>query len=148
MQISPIKQCRNINAHKQTFKKGLYFAKTTVLFNKEANYNNNVNGSILKSEEGFRYIKDNFTPPELKSRIAKSPFVKELSESFDTFVVCHGPFISNHFNDYRCVSELFWADYSKDYAQHKIVIGKSSKSQDDAINNMIKNLDLKKFANV
>ena len=144
MQIQPITSNLNNNI---PFKKGLYFAKTTdILFNKKANYDYFVNGNILKSRDGFRYIQDDLVSPELKNRIINLPFVKELSENFDTFIVCHKPFFSDYFKDHKSVLEIFWADYSKDYAQHKIVIGSSKKSQDLAIDNMINNLDLKIFA--
>ena len=153
MQIQPI-NC-NLN-NKTSFKKGLYFAKTPyILFNKKTPINyfanekfkyNIFNSEILTSKEGFRYIKDDTTSTNIKKKIADLPFIKDLSERFDTFVVCHKPSFTDTLKKYSSVLEVFWADYSKGQVQNEVVIGFAKKSEADAIENMLHNLSIKEFS--
>ena len=105
MQIKPISSNLN-NNNNISFKNGLYFAKTPyILFNKKTSINyfanekfkyNIFNSEILTSKEGFRYIKDDITSADIKKEVTNLPFIKDLAERFDTFVVCHKPsFIDN-----------------------------------------------------
>ena len=74
------------------------------------------------------------------------PFIKDLAERFDTFVVCHKPSFIDNLKKYSSVLEVFWADYSKGQVQNKVVIGYSKKSETDAVENMIHNLSIKEFS--
>ena len=152
MQIQSISS--NLN-NKLAFKKGLYFAKTPyILFNKKTPINyfanekfkyNIFNSEILTSKEGFRYIKDDSTASDLRETIANTPFIKELSEEYDTFVVCHKPCFVDSLKKYGAAIEIFWADYSKEYAQHKAVVANSLISEDNAVANMLGNLRRTEF---
>ena len=138
------------------FKKGLYFAKTPyILFNKKTPINyfanekfkyNIFNSEILTSKEGFRYIKDDITSADIKKEVTNLPFIKDLAERFDTFVVCHKPSFIDNLKKYSSVLEVFWADYSKGQVQNEVVIGYSKKSETAAVENMIHNLSIKEFS--
>ena len=153
MQIQPISS--NLN-NDISFKNGLYFAKTPyILFNKKTSINyfanekfkyNIFNSEILTSKEGFRYIKDDITSADIKKEVTNLPFIKDLSERFDTFVVCHKPSFIYNLKKYSSVLEVFWADYSKGQVQNEVVIGYSKKSETAAVENMIHNLSIKEFS--
>ena len=153
MQIQPISS--NLN-NDISFKNGLYFAKTPyILFNKKTSINyfanekfkyNIFNSEILTSKEGFRYIKDDITSADIKKEVTNLPFIKDLSERFDTFVVCHKPSFIDNLKKYSSVLEVFWADYSKGQVQNEVVIGYSKKSETAAVENMIHNLSIKEFS--
>ena len=74
------------------------------------------------------------------------PFIKDLAERFDTFVVCHKPSFIDNLKKYSSVLEVFWADYSKGQVQNEVVIGYSKKSEIAAVENMIHNLSIKEFS--
>ena len=150
MKIMPISKSSNLDKNASSFKAGLYFAKTPyILFNKKASIDysryNPFKNTILKSKEGFRYIKDDSTASDLRETIANTPFIKELSEEYDTFVVCHKPCFVDSLKKYGAAIEIFWADYSKEYAQHKAVVANSLISEDNAVANMLGNLRRREF---
>ena len=157
MQIQSISSnLNNNNNNNISFKNGLYFAKTPyILFNKKTPINyfanekfkyNIFNSEILTSKEGFRYIKDDITPADIKKEVTNLPFIKDLAERFDTFVVCHKPSFIDNLKKYSSILEVFWADYSKGQVQNEVVIGYSKKSETDAVKNMIHNLSIKEFS--
>ena len=151
MKIMPISKSSNLDKNASSFKAGLYFAKTPyILFNKKASIDysryNPIKNTILKSKEGFRYIKDDITSADIKKEVTNLPFIKDLAERFDTFVVCHKPSFIDNLKKYSSVLEVFWADYSKGQVQNEVVIGYSKKSETDAVENMIHNLSIKEFS--
>ena len=82
----------------------------------------------------------------IKNKITNLPFIKDLTEKFDTFVVCHKPSFINNLKTHSSVLEVFWADYSKGQVQNEVVIGYSKKSETNAVENMIHNLSIKEFS--
>ena len=88
----------------------------------------------------------NLAPADIKKEVANLPFIKDLAEKFDTFVVCHKPSFIDNLKKYSSVLEVFWADYSKGQVQNEVVIGYSKKSKTDAVENMIHNLSIKEFS--
>lgn len=65
-------------------KSGLYFAKPGVLFNPNANYVNPEGQKI--TEKGVRYFESIELSESIRKKIAEIPFIKELSEKYETFV--------------------------------------------------------------
>ena len=126
-----------------SMKKGLYFTKkSNVIYNINPTFQYMTDEIVKVSEEGSRYIEDNLILPSIKERFAKIPFIKELAKKFDTFVffreIPKGDCC--HFN-HLTYATIGWADYSKEAAQRKAVMGKSSISQKLATEDMFNNLE-------
>ena len=154
MQIQSISN--NFNNNKTSFKAGLYFAKSPyILFNKKTPISyfadkrfvyNFYNSKISTSKEGLRYIEDDKISFDMKREIATMPVIKDLSEKFDTFVVSYKPRFIKELKKYSSLIDIFWADYSKEQAQNKLVIGYSEKSESGAVADMMRNLYTREFA--
>lgn len=128
-----------------SMKAGLYFTKNSnVLYNKDINIKYLTNEVVKVSKEGSRYIEDNLIPQSIKERFANNPFIKGLSEKFDTFVFFREvPKEHKSNSGFHNISfaQIGWADYSKGMAQKREVQGCSPISQEIATDKMFKNLE-------
>ena len=81
MNIQPISNYYNLSA------KGLYFADKYPLFNPRSNYTKSYlkGKELLFSENGYRYVENKEISQELKEKLSNIPFIKYLSEKYDTF---------------------------------------------------------------
>ena len=135
-----------------SMKAGLYFTKkTSVLYNKDPKIKFCTDEIVKVSEEGTRYIEDKLIPQSLKDRFANIPFIKELSEKFDTFVFFREiPKDSKTNGGFHNLSyaQIGWADYSKKMAQKRAVQGCSPISQELATEKMFKNLEQRNFCDI
>ena len=128
--------------------KGLYFTKiSSVLFNKNAKYI--TQEPVKTSEKGIRYIENTEIPKNIKDRFLKIPFIKELSENFDTFIFFREipkGHRNNFLKEHIACTKISWADFSKEYAQVRRVDGHSPVSEDLALEKMFKNLEQENFS--
>ena len=126
-----------------SMKKGLYFSKkSNVIYNINPKFEYITDEVVKVSEDGSRYIEDNLILPSIKERFAKIPFIKELAEKFDTFVFFREiPKEDNCNFNHLTYAIIGWADYSKEAAQRKAVIGRSTSSQKLATEDMFNNLE-------
>lgn len=83
MQIDKIQKNYSSN-YSPNMTAGLYFSKPGVLFNPNANFVN-PNGQKI-TPKGVRYFENTELAENIREKIAKIPFVKELSEKYETFV--------------------------------------------------------------
>ena len=143
---------QSIDKNNPSMKAGLYFTKkSSVLYNKSKNLKFITNEPVKVSKEGTRYIEDNVIPQSIKDRFASIPFIKELSEKFDTFIF-YREIPKNHYNNsgFHNISyaQIGWADYSKVMAERRDVQGCSPISQEIATEKMFKNLEQKNFCDI
>ena len=126
-----------------SMQKGLHFTKkSNVIYNIDPKFQYITDELVKVSEEGSRYIEDNLILPSIKERFAKIPFIRELAEKFDTFVFFREiPKEDNSNFNHLTYAIIGWADYSKDAAQRKAVMGRSSISQKLATEDMFNNLE-------
>ena len=135
--ISGVKQAPAMKA-------GLYFTKkSNVLYNKDKKIRYVTDEVVKVSKEGSRYIEDNLISKSIKDRFANIPFIKELSEKFDTFIFFRElPKEHKNNSGFHNLSfaKIGWADYSKGMAETREVQGCSQISQELATERMFKNL--------
>ena len=131
--------------------KGVYFTKIpNVKFDKTQNANKS---SIAKvSEQGFRYVENKTISKEIKEKFLSNPFIKELSEKFDTFIFFR-EIPKNHpnnmqYNSHFSFAKISWTDLSKEGTEIRQVYGNSPISQKAATDAMFKNLENRKFSNL
>lgn len=133
-------------------KAGLYFTKkSNVIYNKDLNIKYATDEIVKVSKEGSRYIEDNLIPQSIKDRFAKIPFIKDLSEKFDTFIYFREiPKEHKNNSGFHNISfaQIGWADYSKGMAQKREVQGCSPISQEIATDKMFKNLESCNFCDI
>lgn len=138
---------QSINSYNPS-SKGLYFTKvSSVLFNKNAKYI--TQEPVKTSEKGIRYIENTEISKSLKERFLKIPFIKELSENFDTFIFFREipkGHKNNFLKEHMAFTKISWADFSKEYAQVRRVDGHSPVSEDLALEKMFKNLEKENFS--
>lgn len=132
-----------------TMKAGLYFTKkSNALFNRDPNIKFITKDVVKVSKDGLRYIEDNLIPQNIKDRFVKNPFIKELSEKFDTFVF-YRELPKGHKNNFGCENIAFakisWADSTQSHVQMRAVNGYSPVSKDLAIDKMFTNLENRNF---
>lgn len=128
------------------FKNGLYFTKSSsVLFNKSNEVNYLSEEIVKKSPTGARYIENTGLSQEIKDTFSKIPFIKNLSEKFDTFVwFSHIPKESAN-EKFQTIAKISWADYSKTKAEERMAYATSNVSEKDSFDILIKNIENKKF---
>ena len=139
------------NRYTPSMKAGLYFSKTSnVLFNQNASIKYATDEIVKISKEGSRYIEDTAISQTIKDRYAKIPFIKELSEKFDTFVHFHETAKGGHANQFNYISytKVSWADYSKKQAEQRDFIGQSPVSQELATEKMFRNVENCRFQDI
>ena len=110
---------QSIDNNAPSMQAGLYFTKNSnVLFNKNTNIKYITDEIVQISQEGTRYIEDVKLSKAIKDRFAQIPFIKELTEKFETFVHFHEAPKDSRTNQFEHVSyaKISWADYTKAYA--------------------------------
>ncbi|GEM_PF-3030591 len=121
MNIQPISNYYNPSA------KGLYFADKYPLFNPRSNYTKSYlkGKELLFSENGYRYVENKEISQELKEKLSNIPFIKYLSEKYDTFIINKIIRNTNPFDSNRLVSstEVIWAKPKKKYPQSVTATG-------------------------
>ena len=128
------------------FKNGLYFTKSSsVLFNKSNEVNYLSEEIVKKSPTGARYIENTGLSQEIKNAFSKIPFIKNLSEKFDTFVWFSKIPKENKNEQFMTVAKISWADYSKPKAEERMAYATSNVSEEDSFDILIKNIENKKF---
>ena len=132
-------------------RKSLYtFYEGRTLFNQNASIKYATDEIVKISKEGSRYIEDSAISQTIKDRYAKIPFIKELSEKFDTFVHFHETAKGGHANQFNYISytKVSWADYSKKQAEQRDFIGQSPVSQELATEKMFRNVENCRFQEI
>lgn len=143
MKINPI----NNNLQNNTsFQKGIYFTESpTVLFNKSAKFDSLKKETISISNDGFRYIENKSIPNKIKTAILNNAFVKDIAESFDTFVYVRKPFKCPDFDNFCSHLKIKWFDSEKNKVETRDVVGLNPNSEKFAANTMLNKLRLQEF---
>lgn len=136
---------------KPSMKAGLYFTKNSnVLFNKNSNIKYVTDEVVKVSQEGSRYIEDTGILQVIKDKFAEIPFIKNLSEQFDTFIHFKEAPKCERTSQFENVSyaKIIWADSSKESAEQREFIGRSPVSQKLATKKLFKNIENNQFADI
>lgn len=141
-----INTANNNIQNRVSFQRGLYFTENPkVLFDKCAKSDCFAKKLVETSKDGFRYIENKSIPSNVKSAIVNDPFIKGLTEKFDTFVFVHKPFRCSAFDNYCSHMKIKWFDSVKNTVETRDIVGVSGASKKMALNTMLDKLKIKEF---
>ena len=123
--------------------KGLYFAKTTPLCNEGFNYVNKAEQKV--SKQGIKYLEDKDIAANVKERISNIPFIKEMGEKFETFVVYTEKKMEKFFNkeqeEYVSIIDMHVINKQEKKSQNYVFLGRDTNSLLEARDNCLKKVD-------
>ena len=121
--------------------KALYFTKTpTVMLDKSAEFMEHEAVSVTK--DGIRYLKDNDIPKKIAEKLAELPFIKKISNKYETFVWFSE---SKNLDGYKSWVKISHLKDGNDYLTTHYVVGKNFHGQEIARENLFQNIKDKKF---
>ena len=127
--------------------KEVYFTKSSWIFLKDKS--SWAGETIAKTSKGTEYLADTTIPESLKARFKQIPFIQSLARNNDVFI--HYKEFPKGFEEVvghnnMASAKIIWADYKKAFADFIFAGGVSSNSQEEATENLLKNLEQKNIS--
>ena len=127
--------------------KEVYFTKSGWVFLKDKS--SWAGETIAKTAKGTEYLIDTAIPENLKTRFKQIPFINSLARDNDVFIYYREfpkGFEKVFGNNNLSSAKIRWTNYKKAFADFIFAGGVSSKSQEEATENLLRNLEQKNIS--
>ncbi len=120
--------------------KEIYFTEVYPIFDKSLRFSKKVlnKRNVSQSKNGYKFIENKNISGELKDKYMEIPFVRELSEKYDTFVL--NKTVGSIFGGDITYASVIWVNPEKECAQSLKTVGRSALQEVSANEDIINKL--------